>query len=211
VIWLMPIRPIAAIRDILHDHGVGFVAIDSKTNHFPGAVHSLSWSKAFAQGLREWKRAGIGSVLIPCAQADTPMVSAEFTPLLARTGLRHRLACADDITTEQHMMDLLRAPEPAVYFHDDLWCSHLALCEPQWMAELFARKRVLLSRTLRLVRAQQQSLLADLAYMDWNEVARRVVEDVATRRAFDPSFERVFEAKWRPRVDLHAEEWLSAL
>ncbi len=200
VIWFTPDRGVSQIRDRLTDNGVRFIAISGSTSPFPGHQYELSWSHALKKGLLEWKRDGITRVLIP-RSSDWPREEFHgLMPAIRAAGLPHSIANHRGNDFRGYVASLQSDHGAGVIFDDDLFCTGLCNRAPEAMIRLFEQRRVLVTRSINLPDAYLQQLRVDMAYMDWYQVGRRIVDDLMTRKAFAHRTPVIFEAKWMPRV-----------
>ena len=201
LIWLDPISSGREAIETLVDCGVRVVSLGEEVDDLPGRPYRLSWQHAVRQGLRQWKRAGLSTVIIPQMPSDAPL-HHRLKQLLRQEGLLHRVWPVAETEVASCFAALNMQPHEGIVFEFPLVC--LSLCQQALthMIELCRRHRVMLADSVNIPAPLVKGIEVDMAAMDWDKVIDWVVNDLVDGAPPASRPVHTFRARWLPRVPL---------
>lgn len=203
VIWLLPRLSAEHAILTLKDHGVRFVGIGDGGVSARFCKYEIRRDKALAGVLRKWRIAGHVTHLIilrakPGWAADDEILAHG----IERAGLSYEYRDVDPDVDPEIVLRVGTVPHQGAILQSNL-ASLFSFRAPEAFGHLLRGFRVLLPDGAPTVPCGAvPDGRIDLLTVDWPVVAKRMVYDLTTKRAFDESASVVFEASARFGVSL---------
>lgn len=210
VIWFLPRLSADNAIVALKDKGVRFVGIRDGDVNARYCKYEIRRDKALVSVLGKWRMDDhVTHVTIlsakPGSTADEEMIAQG----IERAGLSYDYLEVDHKGDRAVILGLGRDKYQGVILPGN--CAFLfSLREPEAFGDLLRRCRVVLrDGPPTVLPGAAPAGRVDLLTVDWPFVARRIVDDLTTKRAFDQSGPIAFEAS--PRFAVALREWSGAL
>lgn len=175
LIWLYPLPSYMQTMLQLADQGVSVAVITDRREHFPFPTYAVSWDQALRQCLTAWKRMGVSRVLTP----SQPAVPSPVSGLTQRLGLETQSIQANPLQFLEMMRRTDSKGSVGAILADPAWNASAATYKEDFLSILSSHHILLLHR-LELARPILGTLSADFALIDWDRLAARLANDLAS-------------------------------
>lgn len=175
LLWLYPIPTYTSLLLQLADQGVAVAVVSDQYSRFPFPTYGVTWSNAVQHALTEWRNQGIRRVGVVGATPASTHVAAiaqhlrlEQVPIPGHTdapALLRRLAGARDV---------------GLVFPESTCGWNMSTGHTSAFLELLGTYRSLLFHNIELDASLLTNVQADFAVIDWDKLAERLAENLAS-------------------------------
>lgn len=196
LIWFCPAEADRNTVSMISDAGLRVVVIDALASPFP-ATYRLDRTVALTRALREWRDAGLSSVLVPCpGSAHIPSQPDELEILLRAQGFGVRYASAGRVKPDAYLKTLTVRPSEGLVFERDYWYMQLCRRQPDLLASVMRSARCMTFRselppTLKDLRSPTQ-----LVSYDHRAMATTIARDLGQEKLPGSNAPTLFCAEW---------------
>ncbi len=180
LVWFMPADVDWGALQRIEDAGVQVLVVSNAPTRAPARRYVLDRSAGLRRGLREWRAAGIDTVLLPQFRAEAVPLAAT----IERLGGPHPeiVAAAPDRPARELLASLTRTEQTAIFFDLDFLFVDLCLRAPHELVQLMSRRRVAVTKIVDVNKKTLDVVRVDTLIPDLAGLARRIADDIATER-----------------------------
>lgn len=198
-IWLTPGPADVTTMKTLGDAGVRVVAIDDQRVETRAPKYTISYRRGLEAALRAWREKGIDRVVVPIEPHRTRPVFSEIDIILNELKIAATVFSMKSGSMEQYVSRL--AAQPAgVVFSFSIWHSQVCAQAPQAFVRLLAQRPVLNCWLLPIAADVLGTVRTDAVLFPWDQMARRIANDLHSGDIFRMTEDVVIHAEWKPRV-----------
>jgi hypothetical protein len=203
VLWFQPPREARETVMRLSDFGIRLICIaHDQAPTIPCRYH-VRRDSAINALLSDWK-SGNGIDHVTVAQwheHPAPLLEYSLHVALSEFGLQVSIASFRGQRSETFVQSLKKTKTQAIIFSSAKLASKLCFRAPNAMADLLRTHRVaLINGPVNMPFAKIPDVRVDLVVVDWQFVAKQIVEDLVNQNAFGSGDRTIFEAEAKPRV-----------
>jgi len=204
LLWAFPLSTHRETKMSLLDQGVRVVSITDMLCAFPGLQYQLSWTKAVAQGIKEWRVSGISCVVL-CRPEDVAEDGIEsFIPAAERKHfqIEHAVLTRGDARGFLQRLNARPTSGVGIMLIDDQLCIDLYRHGVEEMIQLCRNHRVMLKPSVNIPYTLAPDLFVDIVRADWKKIAVQIACDIASGKDLTARQPIPIDAEWRPRMAL---------
>jgi IclR helix-turn-helix domain len=205
VIWFLPAPSARETGLRLKDMGIRLIGVgDGRPSPIPCRYHVYR-AKAIGELLAQWKhKYSVDKITVVESRVHRSATNEETVKsVLEELRIESRVAFFNSQRTETFLHALCRAKTGGLVFPSSALASMFCFRQPEAVTELLRLQRVaLLDGPVDMPFTSVPDVQVDLATVDWQSVAKTIVDELTTQEAFRNSTPTIFEAQAQTRVPL---------
>jgi DNA-binding transcriptional ArsR family regulator len=207
VLWFQPRKKIQPAVLRLSDRGIRMIGVSEEASTVLPCRYQLRREQALRSLLGEWKTLkNLDKItLVQSRQHRSAQIEEMVEALLDELRIPYSVATLKDQPSGAFLRTLLKAERSGLIFPSSSLPSKLSFRAPGAMTELIKTHRVgLVGGPVNMPFAKLPDVRVDLITFDWQLIAERIVDDLATQQAFQDSGPVVFQAESQLQVPLNS-------
>src|SRR5688572_26900057 len=204
VIWFQPVKEARTTALHLADMGIRLIGIGNDASSAIPIRYQVRRQSAIRTLLTNWKAQGPERVVLVESKDQRASAVREALPaIFDELEIRWSVATYKGQRSEAFLRELQRKKADGIIFSSSALASKFCFRAPGAVADLLQSHRVaFLNGPVSMPFARVPEIKVDLVMVDWQEVARTIVDDLISQEAFQLLGPTTFEAEAKLCVPL---------
>ena len=181
LLWYKPLPGYKSMLLTLRDGGVQVVVLLDHNYRLPFPSYRLDLDTATLKGLRDWQRSGLTTAVVLSLNSPAAM-TPQLLPLIAKAGLRAEVITTSEAEFPSQIARLQNRRETGVLLCDEALACAVSYRQPGALSELLGQHRVLMRALLNADPAHFPHRRVDMVHFNWDKLAARIADDLASGR-----------------------------
>lgn len=198
--WFYPLPEHRAILSTLVDGGVPVVVLPDQGTNLPFPTYRVDWRGGARLAFADWRRDGIRQVVFVCQEGRAAAETRWLLPLAQAAGLKTLIHELPDELLPGLASRWRGRRDVGILIPEHNCCTHICLIAGGEMAALIRRHRVMVLNRVDLPVNSLAGSQLDVVCPNWDRIASRIADDIASKRISQQEPVR-FAAAYHRRAD----------